>query len=78
MIMRDVLRSERRETIRQSAYRLADSGSYRDWQAIEGDLCVRYGLIEARRLLTDPVMRTELNRRCVTAIRQTDTARRTG
>ncbi len=74
--MTEALRNERRETIRHAAYRLADSGSYRDWEAIECCLCVRYGLIEARRLLVDPAMRTELNRRCMTAIRQTDTARR--
>ncbi|MBK3786852.1 hypothetical protein G3A43_42500 [Paraburkholderia aspalathi] len=76
--MRDVLRTGRRETIRQAAYHLADSGSYTDWQSIEGCLCVRYGLIEARRLLTDRTIRAELNRRCAAATKKDRPAGNTG
>ncbi len=65
----DVLRTGRRETIRHVAYSLADSGRYADWQAIEGILCTRYGLLETRRLLADRFIRSELNRRCTAASR---------
>ncbi|MGF6604829.1 hypothetical protein P3T23_009585 [Paraburkholderia sp. GAS448] len=63
----DVLRAGRRETIRQSAYRLAESGRCRDWHAVEDLLCVRYGLLATRRLLTDVSFRADLNRRCAAA-----------
>jgi hypothetical protein len=50
--------------IRQAAYSLADSGRYADWQAIEGILCTRYGVIEARRLRKRGIARENpVNRR---------------
>jgi hypothetical protein len=70
---KDVLRTGRRETIRQSAYRLADSGSYSDWQSFESFLCARYGLLETRRLLADLSLRSELNRRCAAARKKRNT-----
>ncbi|MFL9999014.1 hypothetical protein PQR34_47430 [Paraburkholderia sediminicola] len=78
MATRDVLRNGRRENIRQAAYNLADSGSYANWQAIEGILCVRYGLIEARRLFVDRAFCLNVNRRCEVAIKQVSTSGHTG
>lgn len=70
MATRDLLRKGRRENIRQAAYRLADSGSHADWQAVEGILCVRYGVIEARRLFVDRAFCLNVNRRCTAARRK--------
>ena len=70
MIMRDVLRTGRYETIRQAAYRLADSATISRLACDRGLLCARYGLIETRRLLTDLSIRSELNRRCARALNQ--------
>ncbi|MFL9998726.1 hypothetical protein PQR34_45440 [Paraburkholderia sediminicola] len=78
MATRDVLRNGRRESIRQAAYNLADSGSYADWQAIEGILCVQYGLIEARRLFVDRAFCLNVNRRCVVAMKQASPSGHTG
>jgi hypothetical protein len=72
MVTRDVLRNGRRENIRQAAYHLADSGRYTDWQAIESLLCVRYGVIAARRLFVDRPFCLNLNRRCAEARRKRD------
>ncbi|MGF6603721.1 hypothetical protein P3T23_008475 [Paraburkholderia sp. GAS448] len=67
MTSRDVLRTERRETIRQLAFSLAASGDFGDWQAIEQTLCRMYGVIETRRLFIDLRIRAELDRRCTLA-----------
>ncbi|MGF6604802.1 hypothetical protein P3T23_009558 [Paraburkholderia sp. GAS448] len=67
MVSRDVLRTERRETIRQLAFRLAASGDFADSQAIEQILCRLYGVIETRRLFVDLRIRAELDRRCILA-----------
>ncbi|CAE6845533.1 hypothetical protein R75461_07233 [Paraburkholderia nemoris] len=64
MATRDVLRNGWCENIRQVAYSLADSGRYADWQAIEGILCIQYGVIEARRLFVDRAFCLNVNRRC--------------
>jgi hypothetical protein len=72
MTTRNVLHNGRRENIRQAAYSLADSGSYTDWQAIEGVLCIRYGVIEARRLFVDLAFCLNVNRRCKEARRKRD------
>jgi hypothetical protein len=72
MATRNVLCNGRRENIRQAAYSLADSGSYADWQAIEGTLCIRYGVIEARRVFVDRAFCLNVNRRCVDARRKRD------
>jgi hypothetical protein len=70
MATRDVLRTGRRESIRQAAYHLADSGEHADWQAIEGVLSTRYGIIETRRLFVDRALCLALNRRCAAARRK--------
>ncbi|MCI0152137.1 hypothetical protein KNO81_40680 [Paraburkholderia sediminicola] len=70
MTARDILRAERRATIRQCAFQLADSGGHADWQAIEPVLCLRYGLLETRRLLADLRLRGELNWHCLAAGRR--------
>nr|WP_234480939.1 hypothetical protein [Paraburkholderia aspalathi] len=58
------MRNGRRENIRQAAYSLPDSGNYADLQAIEGILCIQYGVIEARRLFVDRAFCLNVNRRC--------------
>jgi hypothetical protein len=72
MATRYTLRNGRRASIRQAAYSLADSGRYADWQAIEGILCTRYGVIEARRLFVDRALCLNVNRRCTEARRKRD------
>ncbi|SIO72579.1 hypothetical protein SAMN05444172_9028 [Burkholderia sp. GAS332] len=72
MVKRDVLRNAQRENIRQAALSLADCGSYANWQAIEGILCIRYGVIEARRLFVDRAFCLNVNRRCTDARRKHD------
>lgn len=72
MASKDILRSDRRETIRQAAYSLAEGGSCADWHAIEHILCGRYGVIEVRRLFIDRAFCQNVNRRCVEARRKRD------
>jgi hypothetical protein len=67
MTTRNVLATTRRESIRQAAYLLADSGGYADWQAVEGNLCIRYGVLETRRLFVDLDFCQSLKRRCAAA-----------
>ncbi|NVH76748.1 hypothetical protein FSB08_30540 [Paraburkholderia sp. JPY432] len=46
------------------ARELADTGTYADWIAISQPLCARYGEHRSARLLSDPAVRDELDRRC--------------
>jgi hypothetical protein len=68
VITREVLATSRRELMRQAAYSLADSGRYLDWQAIENVLCLRYGVLEARRMFFDQTLCQNVSRRCAAAI----------
>ncbi|MBB5468550.1 hypothetical protein HDG32_004680 [Paraburkholderia sp. CI2] len=67
MTSRDVLGAGRREAARRAAYSLADSGKYAGWQEIEKALRARYGVLDAHQLLGNPVVRANIDQRCVAA-----------
>ncbi|MBB5501567.1 hypothetical protein [Paraburkholderia sp. MM5384-R2] len=61
---KDVLGAGRREAIRRAAYSLADSGNYADCQAVEKALRARYGVLDSRQLLANPIVRATIDQRC--------------
>ncbi|TDN61370.1 hypothetical protein B0G77_4826 [Paraburkholderia sp. BL10I2N1] len=67
---RDVLGTGRREAVRRVAYSLADSGRYPYWQALQDVLRTRYGVLETRHLLDDPIVRANIDQRCTAAQRK--------
>ncbi|MCC8396845.1 hypothetical protein LJ656_30105 [Paraburkholderia sp. MMS20-SJTR3] len=67
MTTRNLLASGRRESIRQSAHVLADSGFYAQWQHIVAALSTRYGMIETRRLFVNRASCNQVNERYVKA-----------
>lgn len=72
----NTLNSVRRNSARRMAFRLADSGCYDDWKAIEPTLCIHFGFLEVRRLLIDRTLCLELNRHCVRAHHDENSASR--
>ncbi|MBC8721682.1 hypothetical protein OKW35_000764 [Paraburkholderia sp. MM5477-R1] len=61
---RDRLATARREAVRRIAYSLADSGNYADCQAVEKALRARYGVLNSRQLLANPIVRATIDQRC--------------
>ncbi|MBC8730728.1 hypothetical protein F6X39_21185 [Paraburkholderia sp. UCT2] len=53
--------------MRRAAYSLADSGRYADWQAVEKALRARYGVLDAHQFVGNPVVRANIDQRCVAA-----------
>jgi hypothetical protein len=58
------------ESVLHYARELADTGTYADWKAISQSLSARYGEHRSARLLSDPAVRDELDRRCHSASHQ--------
>ncbi|MBB5409371.1 hypothetical protein HDG34_003312 [Paraburkholderia sp. HC6.4b] len=74
MTAENLLTGCHRESIRQAAYNLADSGRHAGWQSIEGILCSRYGVLAARRLFVDGSFCQTVNQRCSMAQRKRRTS----